>query len=557
MKPNETNTSKSLIKNGKFFLPPPGGSSDFKDLFKSIAAAGAGRPADTDGFPTGPWTAELLAEAISQISGNRGGVDLRTVQLWFQDNEKGISTENIRWLARVLGCDEPTATSDWQKELSAAQSRLRSKRRKARAADDPSVAPAATPPAFSDDRTAPSDVAKADPAIEASPPGFNLARKMEAYFCDRSPLDLPCFVFAGAVSLGFLSYIFNIDSIVFTPEGQKERQVGFLWAPNWTILFLVILPLFLALVGDMLLFWKEEGRSRLITPDDKKEWLSNVGDFSQSYWAAFFVCIPIAFLFQWIDVCLIPLLSEDPGSYAIDWGKIAIMQPDMATIPESIAFTGLAYMYMGACFFLFFSGLILTYTLVYDLWKLSNSMPRHDSRKRVKALSEISVRFMCGVFRCSLLGVLMAICMKLQSLFMLSGAGNIVDWLIDDFLAGLRLIGKDDVAFDYSSPTIYSSLLIVLATCSVFMYASIRINGLLFGLTEGNDLDCAPPHFAHLPFRLMTGVMLVLVASYISIGAFPGFAILLAIGILLSIYCLFDPGFRHIVSAHDRGQHVP
>jgi hypothetical protein len=95
-----------LIKNGKFFLPPPRGESDFKELFKQLAAAGAGRPIASDGFPAGPWTPELLAEAISQIASNRTGVDLRTVQLWFQENDKGISNANIRWLARIFGCDE-------------------------------------------------------------------------------------------------------------------------------------------------------------------------------------------------------------------------------------------------------------------------------------------------------------------------------------------------------------------------------------------------------------------------------------------------------------------
>src|SRR5690606_19290752 len=77
----------------------------------------------------GPWTPELLAEAISQIDSNRIGVDLRTVQLWFQENDKGISIANIRWLARVFGCDDPVATGEWQVELSAAQSRLTAKRR--------------------------------------------------------------------------------------------------------------------------------------------------------------------------------------------------------------------------------------------------------------------------------------------------------------------------------------------------------------------------------------------------------------------------------------------
>src|SRR5690606_22169169 len=109
--------------------PPQRDGSDFKELFKRLAAAGAGRPLGKDGFPAGSWTPELLGEAISQIDSNRVGVDLRTVQLWFQENEQGISAANIRWLARIFGCDDPVATSEWQMELSAAQSRLSAKRR--------------------------------------------------------------------------------------------------------------------------------------------------------------------------------------------------------------------------------------------------------------------------------------------------------------------------------------------------------------------------------------------------------------------------------------------
>lgn len=126
-----------LTKNNKFFLPPPKDGSDFKEIFARIAAVGAGRPADKDGFPAGPWTPELLAEAISQIEGNRAGVDLRTVQLWFQENNKGIGTTNIRWLARILGCDDPVATAEWQVELSSAQLRLTAKRRQQISAEGP------------------------------------------------------------------------------------------------------------------------------------------------------------------------------------------------------------------------------------------------------------------------------------------------------------------------------------------------------------------------------------------------------------------------------------
>lgn len=90
-----------------------------------MVTAGAGRPLADDGFPQGPWTPELLADAISSIDVNRVGVDLRTVQLWFQENDKGISPANIRWLARIFGCDDRKATNDWLKELSVAQGGLR------------------------------------------------------------------------------------------------------------------------------------------------------------------------------------------------------------------------------------------------------------------------------------------------------------------------------------------------------------------------------------------------------------------------------------------------
>ena len=97
-----------------------------------MATAGVGRPVDKDGFPEGPWKPDLLAAAISQIDTNPAGIELRTVQLWFENNDKGISANNIRWLARVLGCNDPEAASAWQNELSAAQSRLVSKRRAVR-----------------------------------------------------------------------------------------------------------------------------------------------------------------------------------------------------------------------------------------------------------------------------------------------------------------------------------------------------------------------------------------------------------------------------------------
>ncbi|TIU00958.1 MAG: hypothetical protein E5W43_06660 [Mesorhizobium sp.] len=521
-----------MIKNGKLFLPPPRDGSDFKQLFKQLMAAGAGRPLGKDGFPAGPWTPELLAEAISQIDSNRIGVDLRTVQLWFQDNDKGISTANIQWLARVFGCGDLPATSEWQMELSGAQSRLAAKRRerKSAASDVALPVPDMARPTTFEDSDSTRELAR-DPDAKGPGRRSSLARRSEAFFSRGSPLNLPASVFAGAAALGFLSYITGIHDATYVRADGLVKQVGFLWAPNWTFLFMVLLPLFFAFVRELLVFWKNDGRSKLVAEGDQVKsnaaWAHNVEASSYSYWAVFLICVVFAGLFQWIGVCLLPLMKGG-GNYATDWGKLAIVRPELISVPEEVVFTGLAYLYMCLCFYLFFAGLILLYTVVHDLWTIgraSESGPEADYQREV---NEVGLRVMRGIFRCTVLGVLIAICMKAQSAYLTSRGENIVAWLVGDMSS--TWYGGNDVSdgIAYRMPTHYSSLLIAISTCVVFVYGITRLG-------VGNRVQ--------VPLWKMSAVMALLVSGYLLIDAFAGFSILLGFGVLLAIYGLCDPGF--------------
>lgn len=536
-KRSENRARRALIKNNKFFLHPPKDGSDFKELFKRMAAAGAGQPLTGDGFPAGPWTPELLVEAISQIDSNRNGVDLRTVQLWFQDNDKGISTANIRWLARIFGCDDPVATSEWQVELRAAQDLFTSKRKEARRVSS------ASPKSEQFDRQVPTSgldrptVLAED--VNAPPSGqrFGLAIRSEALF-SGSPLNLPASVFAGAAALGFLSYILGIHSATFVRPDGVVKQIGFIWAPNWTVLFMVFQPLFFACVIELLMYWKHEGRSRFLENSARVEcggsWAQNLEASSSTYWAAFIICTVFAGFFQWIGVCLLPLLNGS-GSYAIDWGKLAIVRPEVVSVQATILFTGVAYLYMSLCFYLFFAGLILIYTVVHDLWRLEKLAKSRENLNLQKESEVALCRIQRAVFRCTILGVCIAICMKLQSSYLISVSGDVGSWLADDFLSVYSGSSGGSTWQGHRMPTQYSSLLIAISTCAVFFLAHLQLSE----MNRSRSL-----------FLKMSAVIGLLVAGYLVIGLFNGFSILLGIGAILGLYGLFDPGLGRNVSAN-------
>ena len=537
-----------MFLNGKLFLPPPQDGSDFKELFKRLAAAGAGRPLGSDGFPPGPWTPELLAEAISQIDANRIGVDLRTVQLWFQENDKGISAANIRWLARVFGCDDPVATSEWQIELSAAQSKLTAKRREWKregngdavgARDMESIAtfagetdPRTEPPRYTD-------------AIESGR-RLSLARKSEALFTDGSRLNLPASVFAGISALGFLSFTIGIHNVEYGRPDGIVKQVGFLWTANWTFVFMVFLPLFLASVSEAVTSWEDRERPRVLRHGGLGEnyhaWGRILDDLSYSFWAVFLICLLFAGLFQWIGVCLIPLVHGG-SNFAMDWSKFAIVQPEIVSIPETIAFTGLAYLYMCLCFYLLFSGLILLYAIVDDIWKLGEAA-RNQSGVHVDLdLDEAGFGVMRWVFRCTVLGVLIATVMKLQSSYLTSSGENILAWLLSDLSSALYDRADAGIRFSYTMPTHYSSLLVAISACVVFLYGAIRLG-------VGSQFQ--------ISLYKMSGVVALLVGGYLLIDAFSGFSLLLGVAGLLAIYGLVDPGFsRARASKSGNNQSVP
>lgn len=513
----------AMIKNGKFFLPPGRNEEDFKALFARVAAAGVGRPVDKDGCPQGPWTADLLAEAISQIEANRAGIELRTVQLWFENNDKGISANNIRWLAKVLGCNDPEGSSAWQAALSAAQSRLTAKRREGRRGQ---TGERGEPEENEQEPTA-SGPSQVDEALGA----FRLARATEAIFAGGSLLNLPASVFAGAVALQFVSYFLSIHEVTYIRADGVTKQVGFLWAPNWTFLFIVFLPLFLAIVVDQVAVWKSVNRARLLVGIGEEVrlggWLTRVEASSYAFWAVLLICVGFAGVFQWVSVRLMPLLKGG-GDYAVDWGSLQLGAPDQIGVAQLVGFTGATYLYMCLCFYLLIAGLILLWNLIDDFAAVQRIVAPRQSVDRSKEVDASGSMIMRGVVRCTIAGLMVAMCMKLQSLYIVNSAPDILSWL---FIDAWSILSQSDatVAWDETpTPTNYTSLLVAFLVSTVYLYGTLRVG---------------PLGLSGLSLVRATAAVALLVVAYLSIGAIAGFSLFVGIALLVAAYGLFDPDF--------------
>ena len=475
-----------------------------------------------------------MADAISSIEANRNGIDIRTVQVWFQDNDNGISSENLRWLARIFGCGDPAAASEWQTALSAARSRLDAKRRKKRGAQDTAATP--TPDL---DLSSPADESKPEyePSLATKPDGaarptkrLGLVQATEALF-SRSPLNLPASVFAGAVALQFSSYFLGIHEVTFEARDGLTKQVGFLWAPNWTLLFLAFMPLFFATTAQLLSFWKETGRPTVSKAESlaesRRNWSRNLDASSYTFWAVFLICLLFAGVFQWISVRLLPLLHGG-RDFAIDWGSLAIIRPEIISVPEAMAFTGFAYLYMSISFYLFFAALILLYCVAQDFGNIQSTNPGNGDAAGNDVIRAVGTRVMRAIFRCAVLAIFIAVCMKLQSAYLISSSNNIARWLMNDMRAAFPSGGGTQSLGEYSAPNHFTSLLIVLSSIFVFLHGASRVTG---GRRTNNRLG------------MMVVTIGILSTAYLLIGAFAGFSVLLFAALLLATYALYDPDF--------------
>ena len=541
-----------LIINNKYYSQPSRNTATIKELIRTATAEGTGRPVGAHGISAGPWTPDLLTDAISELDKNKSGVDLRTVQLWFQDNDKGVSAENIRWLSHVFGCGEAHCILEWQKALTTGQQELLRRRRRKRTrpeVNSPSDEYATISKIGA--RIARDPNASNESEVDAPATRFSLARKSEAMFNAKNAMNLPIAVWTLCGLLWFSTYILGVHSITYSPSPGLAKQVGFYWSISWTIGEMVFLPLFLISVSDLLSYWKIEGRPSLFkfqySKADREGWPRRIENFSFSYWAILLICFCGIFLLQWAGVYLRPLLSGAQGKGMIDWIMVVLVKPDVASTMEMIIVSFVGFLYSGIIYWFFFVGLLLIYKVTTDFHHLSKLKERRDELElRLVSLS-VAARLMSGFFRCAILGILLAITLKLNAAYLVSDGENLIIWLVQDALIFFNADVDPWNWLNQSPSPFFTSFLLLFITVFVFYICFSQMCWIfkLKQVPKSHEQEVfmflERSRFKVVMFMWceMVVVITILSASYFTIGMFYGFSLVLLISLILAIVSFF------------------
>jgi len=543
-----------LIKNGKYFVAPQKSWDNFKVLFARLAAEGAGRPVDRHGIADGPWTAEKLADAISAIEGNHKGIDLRAVQVWFQDNDNGISNDNIRWLARIFGCDDPEETSKWQAELMSSKDRLASERREKRKLESTTqdsnrksedAGTVAATEQLASSRAADEPTKVKSPGRETR----SLAEKCEWVFTGSVSLNLMIIYWLVFCGLGLMNYVLNTLSVTYSPMVGLDKQVGFVWAPTLTALPLIALPLYIYYVNDLNTYWKHVGRSKCssvnvisVGTQSHAAWYVKVNDFSFSFWAIGLFCLFFVFGFQWSGIYLPAYLSGDTNGVQIDRYLLALVRPEIISVPEAMALSFFGYLYTASYISVFMFGLLFLVIVALDYHDICTTSDLEGNATDEGTIRKEGQKLVWGGFRIVVFALWLSLLIKLQITYLSSDSPNFLNWLVTDTLS---VFGAADVRngwLENSSISHFTTFLMMAVTVTVSVVCALKVLAVFERLSVyGGDYPFARDQWAVLK---MLVVVASLSLSVMLVGRFTGFSLFVAVSILASFHVLSGPKLR-------------
>jgi hypothetical protein len=297
---------------------------------------------------------------------------------------------------------------------------------------DAPIGPLGPPP-----RKAAMPVPAATPAPAAVPPvseRLGIAARVEQAAARYEAINFGVITLISAFLLIFGSYMAGVVDVEYK---AVHKQVGFVWAPNWSVNYLILFVafnclfcLFVNKVYEVLAAFRSRGiivgdTAAPITDDDlAADWRHHLRGMSPIIWVIS-LGVPFIAIKQWFDDCYKPLVHNDLMGKAVDWGTIAIVPPKTTSITDEIIFTAVAFAYMAVSLWIYLFVLAYAASFAWYLSKLSRGTGRFRLIFHARYLPDGLRQVLQPVFILAFLGYLTAYCMRLRAYYLVSPDSNI------------------------------------------------------------------------------------------------------------------------------------
>lgn len=291
---------------------------------------------------------------------------------------------------------------------------------------------------------------------EATP---SLAGRIDQIARGRGPLDLALQAIVSAFLLSLLSTFCGLGWLE-----HNGKQVGFLFAPNWTIVYLVLFPPYLSFFSVL----TKRCRATLIDFSNERilidsnglpvpqaailaEWNKSLKDVSVIMWV-FLAAVAIQTVGEWVVSCFRPLITNQIGDVAIDWSTAAIVDPQLANPWSTMLFTAVAYAYMGVALFIYVAILIYAAAFAVFLNNLSDNSGKFRLVFRNQILWQRLSEIVTIVYACVILGIGAAIAMRAQAEYLKSDYELITEFWFSDLVSVFNWLRGGAMAIGPSQP---------------------------------------------------------------------------------------------------------
>jgi hypothetical protein len=274
---------------------------------------------------------------------------------------------------------------------------------------------------------------------------------LEDFFVRQNPLRLWGFAAISGFLLLFMSTIANLDDVTVTQQ-EITKRLGIWYAPNWSVVYLVLFPLFLVCISRQASFVRDflkqsTGDNTIIVSDgstlSETQLIAHLkSEFKETSGVFSFLAVAVAIVTAvgWLLSCAIPLARWDLGDQAVGWANAQIARGGVGKSYQypCLVYTAIAYIWMGIALYVYLAYLCTAFVYSNFFRKISQSQVILDANRtlcmiRTPSLPTKLSEFLYNLLVLCFLGIIAAFLIRLDVAFLYSDDGSILHFWFGDF----------------------------------------------------------------------------------------------------------------------------